>query len=101
MVTILAQFRINEGKEAEAEAAIKEMVSAVEKNEPGALLYIMSRSKEDPLDVTVFEVYKDGEAAAAHSGSEHMGAFSQHFRDVFDRNSVKIIPLEQIAAVQR
>ena len=98
---ILAKIRINEGKEAEAEAAIKEMVSAVEKNEPGALLYIMSRSKEDPLEVTVFEVYKDGEAHAAHSGSEHMAAFSQYFRDVFDRSAVKIVPLEQIASVQR
>jgi len=101
MVTILAQFRINEGKEAEAEAAIKEMINAVEKNEPGALIYAMNRGKEDPLEVTVFEVYKDSEAHKAHSGSEHMGAFSQNFRDVFDRNSVKIIPLEQIAAVQR
>ncbi len=100
MVTILAKFRINEGKEAEAEAAIKEMVSAVEKNEPGALLYIMNRSKEDPLEVTVFEMYKDEEAHAAHSGSEHMGAFRPLFRDVFDGGSVKIVQLDQIAAHQ-
>ena len=100
MVTILAQFRINEGKEAEAEAAIKEMVSAVDKNEPGALLYAMSRSKEDPLEITVFEMYKDGEAHAAHSDSEHMGAFRPHFRDVFDGSAVKIVQLDQIAAVQ-
>ena len=101
MVTILAHLRINEGKEAEAEAAMKEMVSAVEKNEPGALLYIMSRSKEDPLDVTVFEVYKDGEAAGIHSASEHMGAFRQYFRDVFDASAVKIVQLDQVAAHQR
>ena len=101
MVTIFAQFRINEGKEAEAEAAIKEIVSAVEKNEPGALLYIMNRSKEDPLEVTVFEVYKDDEAVAAHSGGEHMGAFRQQFRDVCDGASVKIVQLDQIAAIQR
>ncbi len=101
MVTILAQFRINEGKEAEAEAAIKEMVSAVEKNEPGALIYAMNRSKEDPLEITVFEVYKDGDAAGTHSASEHMGAFRQHFREVFDASAVKIVQLDQIAAVQR
>ncbi|MCH8814447.1 MAG: antibiotic biosynthesis monooxygenase [Chloroflexi bacterium] len=101
MVTILAQFRINEGKEAEAEAAIKAMVSAVEKNEPGALLYVMNRSKEDPLEITVFEMYKDGEAAGTHSASEHMGAFRQQFRDVFDASAVKIVQLDEIAAIQR
>lgn len=101
MVTIYASFRINEGKETEAEKAIKDMVSAVEANEPGALLYAMNRSQQDPLEVHVFEMYKDQEAAAAHAGSEHMAAFRQHFRDVFDGGSVKIVQLDKVAAVKR
>lgn len=101
MVTIYAFFRINEGKEDEAEQAIKEMVAAVEANEPGCVFYAMNRSQQDPLDVHVFEVYKDQAAAAAHAASEHMGAFRQHFRDVFDGGSVKIVQLDRIAAVER
>jgi quinol monooxygenase YgiN len=46
-------------------------------------------------------VYKDGDAAATHSGSEHMGAYRQHFRDVFDAQAVKIVQLDQIAAIER
>jgi quinol monooxygenase YgiN len=101
MITIYAFFKINPGKEAEAEQAINEMVSAVEANEPGALMYVMHRGQQDPLEVHVFEMYKDGAAAATHAGSEHMNAFRQKFRDVFDPASVKIVQLDRVAGVQR
>jgi quinol monooxygenase YgiN len=98
MVSIYAFFKINAGKEAEAEAALKEMADAVDKNEPDCVLYAIHRGKEDPLEVHFFEIYKDAAAAAAHSGSEHMGNFRQYFREVFDPSTVKIVQLERVAA---
>lgn len=100
MVSIYAFFKINEGKEAEAEAALKEMAEAVQSKEPDCLLYAIHRGKQDPLEVHFFEIYKDEAAAATHSGSEHMGNFRQYFREVFDPSTVKIVQLERVAAAE-
>lgn len=101
MRTILARFNIVAGKEAEAEEAMKTMASAVEANEKGALAYIFMRNRKEPSEVTVFEIYADGDAFAAHGASEHMGAFRSNFGAVFDPASVKIDGLDRVAGFSR
>ncbi|MEX0791397.1 MAG: antibiotic biosynthesis monooxygenase [Actinomycetota bacterium] len=101
MNTIHAQFRIVEGKEAEAEAAIKTMAAAVEANETGTLAYIFHRNKKDPAEVSVWEVYEDDAAAATHTGSQHMAAFGRHFGPLFDPTTVKITRLDRVAGFKR
>ncbi len=101
MTTILAQFKVQPGKEAEGEKALREMAAAVEANEPGALTYIFHRSQKDPSEITVFEVYSDAEAFDAHGQSQHMGQFRAAFASVFDPGSVKIERLERIAGFVR
>ncbi len=101
MITILARLKIQPGKEAEGEKALNEMAAAVEANEPGALTYIMHRSRKDPGEITVFEVYADAEAFDAHGQSPHMGQFRAAFASVFDPASVKIERLERIAGFIR
>jgi quinol monooxygenase YgiN len=101
MTTILAQFKVQPGKEDEAEKALNEMAAAVEANEPGALVYIFHRSQKDPGEITVFEVYSDGEAFDAHGQSPHMAQFRSNFASLFDPASVKIERLERIAGFVR
>ncbi len=101
MTTILARFKVQPGKEAEAERAISEMVAAVEANEPGALAYIMHRSQKDPTEITVFEVYTDDEALGAHNQTPHMAQFRSNFGSLFDPASVKIERLERFAGFAR
>ncbi len=101
MTTILARFKAQPGKEAEAEKAIGEMVAAVEANEPGALTYIMHRSQKDPGEITVFEVYADDEALGTHNQTAHMAQFRSHFGPLFDAATVKIERLERIAGFVR
>lgn len=101
MHTITAQFRIIEGKEAEAEAAIQKVVAGVEANEPGALKYIWHRGVKDPNQVFVFEIYRDDEAREQHRGTPYMTEFQAHFGTVFDPATVKVIRHERIAAVDR
>ena len=101
MQTIIATLRILPGKEAEAEEAMKNMAASVESGEPGALVYIFHRNLKDPAEVTVFEVYKDDAAAAAHVASEHMGTFRSHFGSIFDPAAVKIVRFERIAGLNR
>ena len=101
MTTILARFKIQPGKEAEAEKALNEMAAAVETNEPGALTYIFHRSQKDASEITVFEVYADAEAFDAHGQSPHMGQFRAAFASLFDPASVKIERLERLAGFLR
>ena len=101
MVTIIARFKIQPGKEAEAEKALADMVAAVEANEPGALTYIMHRSQRDPTDVTVFEVYADGDAFSAHGQTAHMAALQGKLAQLADLSTVKIDRLERIAGFVR
>jgi quinol monooxygenase YgiN len=101
MHTITAEFRIIEGKEAEAEAAIKAVVASVEANEPGTLKYIWHRGVKDPNQVLVFEIYRDDAAREQHRGTPYLKEFQALFGTVFDPATTKITRLDRIAAVER
>jgi quinol monooxygenase YgiN len=101
MHTTTAQFTILPGKEAEAEAAIKKVVSEVDKNEPGAVAYHWHRNKKDPMQILVFEIWKDDEAVEKHRGTPYLTEFQSLFGTVFDPASVKLTRYERIAAVER
>ena len=101
MNTIIASFRIIEGKEAEAEAAMHKHAAAVEAKEPGVLNYVFVRKAKDPALVTVFEVYADDEAVAAHRASEHQATFGKLFGTVFDPATVKIDRQERVSGFSR
>ena len=51
-----------------------EMMAAVAANEPGCLLYELSRS-DDPQTYFFMERYVDADAVAAHGSTDHMKAF--------------------------
>jgi quinol monooxygenase YgiN len=102
MITVTAEFRINEGRDAEALAAIEKLVAAVNANEPGALAYTWHRGLKDPAQVLVYEVYADDEAMKNHTGQPHLAEFQKAFAaGVFDPASVKIARYSKIAGIDR
>ena len=101
MNTIIASFRIIEGQEAEAEQAMQKHAASVEANEPGVLTYVFLRAAKDPELVTVFEVYADDDAVAAHRAAEHQKAFGRLFGSVFDPATVQIQRQERVAGFNR
>ena len=101
MQTVVARFKIQPGKEAEAEAAMKTQAAAVESSEPGALAYIFSRNRKEPMEITVFEVYADDDALTGHRTTAHMAQFGSLFGSTFDPATVKIERLERIAGFSR
>lgn len=72
-VSLLARVKAKEGKADELIAAFRPLLGQAEK-EPGTLLYALNRSKDDPHLFWVYELYADGDALAAHSGSDAMAA---------------------------
>ena len=101
MTAILAQFKLKPDKQAEAEAALAEMVAAVEANEPGATLYIAHRSQKDPTLITFFEAYADDDAFRAHTQTPHMANLQRALAELADLSTVKIEWLERIAGFMR
>jgi quinol monooxygenase YgiN len=72
MLGIVATIKVQDGKGAEFEAVFKELAAKVRANEPGNLLYQLTRSRADANTYKVLEIYKDEDALAAHRGTDHM-----------------------------
>ncbi|HEY4398370.1 MAG TPA: putative quinol monooxygenase [Acidimicrobiia bacterium] len=70
-VALLARFTVNEGKGDELVAAFEPLIDQV-RNEPGTLLYVMNRAKDNPNVFWFAELYADDDAFAAHGASEAM-----------------------------
>ena len=70
-VSLLARFTAKEGKGDEIVAAFEPIIDQV-RNEPGTLLYVMNRAKDNPDVFWFAELYADDDAFAAHGTSEAM-----------------------------
>jgi quinol monooxygenase YgiN len=74
MIGIVATLKIQDGKNAEFEAAFTEAMAQVRANEPGNLFYSLVKSRAEPNTYKVLEGYVDEAAIAAHTGSAHYKA---------------------------
>ena len=72
-VAVTARVRAKEGRAEELIAAFGALLEQAE-SEPGTLFYAVNRSTDDPHLFWVYELYTDGDAFAAHSGSDAMAA---------------------------
>ena len=97
MVTVIFRAKMRAGKENEALERMREMVAAVQAQEPGALAYIFHRSKDDPAEIVFYEHYADDGAFQAHAQTPHMGETRAAFGELFDTATVKLERLERVA----
>jgi quinol monooxygenase YgiN len=100
VISQIAKFKLNMDKEAEAIATLKELCAAVEKNEPGVLVYLCHRGTKKPDEVVFFEVYKDEDALKAHGKSPHLAKLRKGFANLF-RPPVDITRLDRIGGFAR
>ncbi|MGH6988172.1 MAG: putative quinol monooxygenase [Caulobacteraceae bacterium] len=71
MIGVVATIRIQDGKASEFEQVFAELTQKVRANEPGNLLYQLTRTRADPNAYKVLELYRDQESLTAHGSSEH------------------------------
>ena len=71
MIGIVATLKVQEGKNAEFEAVFAELAGKVRANEPGNLLYQLTKSRADPNTYKVMELYKDQAAIDAHGVTDY------------------------------
>jgi quinol monooxygenase YgiN len=83
-IGIVATLKVKPGKEVEFEAVFRELQTAVQKNEPGALQYEVFKSKANASTYVVMEQYKTEADLAAHRTTAHMAAAGPKLGAVLD-----------------
>ena len=92
MIGVIAVIRAKQGQEAEFERVFAEMTAQVKANEPGNLMYQLTRSRTEPRTYKVLEMYADQAALEAHGASEHYKAGGRQMRDLVEgRPEVEVL----------
>jgi len=73
-IGVIATIKVQDGKNAEFETVFTDLAKQVRANEPGNLMYKLTKSRTDPNTYRVLELYKDQDALTNHGGSEHFRA---------------------------
>jgi quinol monooxygenase YgiN len=74
MIGVVARVKIQAGKEAAAEAILKELVAAVRANEPDVPLYSLFKAKDGSGDFVMLEMYPSQTVLDAHQKTAHFAA---------------------------
>ena len=101
MITVFARFIIQEEKEATALDALSKMADDVKANEPGCLVYLISRGQVIGREIFIYEVYADEAAFEAHRKTNHMLELQAAFSECIDRSSFKVEGLTRTAGFIR
>lgn len=82
MIGVIAKLSIQPGTAADFEAVFAELAGKVRADEPGNVVYQLTKSRTEADTYKVLEFYKDQDALTAHGQSSHykelgrkMGAF--------------------------
>lgn len=101
MITALSRFEMIEGKEIDMLEAIPKMAAAVKANEPGCLVYTVSRGKVNGRELYFFEIYEDQGAFEAHRKTEHMREMQASMDEYIDNSSFNVESLDQVGGFFR
>lgn len=74
MIGVVATLRVQDGKGEEFEAVFKDLMAQVKANEPGCLVYQLTKSRTEPGAYKVLELYANEDALKAHGQTEYFKA---------------------------
>jgi quinol monooxygenase YgiN len=70
-IGVVATIKVQPGQAEAFEQTFTELAKAVRANEPGNLMYQLTRSRTEPDTYKVLELYADAAALAAHRDMPH------------------------------
>ena len=71
MIGIIVHLEIQDGKQAEFEAAATNLVAQVKANEPGVIIYDLCKKDGSETDYYFMEQYANEDALTAHGKTEY------------------------------
>jgi quinol monooxygenase YgiN len=96
---VVAKLKVKAGSEDQFEAAVKEAMPEVQKEE-GTLVYTLQRSQKDPTVYLFYEKYTGPDALAAHSATPHFKAMSGALAALLD-GAPEFDMYDEIAAIDK
>ena len=77
----IAEVVVNPAQLDSYKSAVAEQIEAAIRLEPGVLALYSVSNKDDPTQITVFEIYRDREAYLAHLQAPHFPEIQGHSRE--------------------
>lgn len=74
MIGVVATLTAAEGKGGDLEKVFGDLAAKVKANEPGCLMYQLTKSRTEPNVYKVLELYADEDALKHHGGTEYFKA---------------------------
>jgi quinol monooxygenase YgiN len=71
MIGVVAVLRVQDGKGEDFEAIFKDLTAKVRENEPGNLMYQLTKSRTEANTYKVLELYKDQDALTHHGQTDY------------------------------
>jgi quinol monooxygenase YgiN len=71
MIVLMVRYRVKPGEMDYVVDALREMRERIRTDEPGCALFQVSRSREDPNALLLYEQYYDEDAFDAHNRTPH------------------------------
>ena len=90
----IAEIEVDPARLKSYKAAVQEQIEAAIRLEPGVLVLYSVSSKENPANVTVFEIYRDREAYLAHLQAPHFLKYKATVEKMV--KSLKLVLMEPI-----
>jgi quinol monooxygenase YgiN len=88
-VVVVGAFTAREGKEAEAEQAMQELLEPTHA-EDGCVLYALHRGADDPRRLAFIERWASREALQAHLGTPHIEAVLARQDELFSAGEITV-----------
>lgn len=74
MIGVVAILKVQPDKAADFETVFLDLAARVKANEPGCLIYQLTKSRAEPGTYKVLELYASEEALKAHGSSDYFKA---------------------------
>lgn len=74
MIGVVAVLKVRVDKTADFETVFLDLAAKVKANEPGCIVYQLTRSRTEPGTYKVLELYASEDALKAHGGSDYFKA---------------------------
>lgn len=101
LISQLTRVEAQDDKQTLAYAAYRKMAQAVRANEPGCLMYAVTRGQVNPLEIYIYEVYENQAAFDAHRRTEHFRELQASVDSFLERSSFNIEMLDEVGGFIR
>lgn len=101
LISQLTRVEAEEDKQTLAYDAYRKMAQAVGANEPGCLMYAVTRGQVNPREIYIYEIYENQAAFDAHGRTDHLRELQASFGGFLDRSSFNIELLDEVGGFIR